>query len=156
MVQLERSLAPVLKGQLSFGKRYVDDTITFIKTGSGEYVLSILNSFHPNIEFTYKTKINSKIAFLDVLLLREGQNIITTVFRKVTNSNIYLNWNSFCPQSWKRGSLKSLVQRAHLICSTQDLLKTELDHIPKVFLERNNFPLWVIKQIFGEEDQINK
>ena len=125
MVQLERSLAPVLKGQLSFGKRYVDDTITFIKTGSGEYVLSILNSFHANIEFTYKTKINSKIAFLDVLLLREGQNIITTVYRKVTNSDIYLNWDSFCPHRWKRGTLKSLVQRAHLICSTEDLLKTE-------------------------------
>ena len=93
---------------------------------------------------------------MNVLLLREGQNIITTVYREVTNSDIYLNWNSFCPQSWKRGSLKSLVQRAHLICSTQDLLKTELDHIPKVFLEINNFPLWVIKQIFGEEDQINK
>ena len=53
MVHLETSLIPVLKDQLSFGKPYVDDTITFIKTGSPEYVLSILNSFHPNIEFTY-------------------------------------------------------------------------------------------------------
>ena len=88
-------------------------------------MLSILNSFHPNIEFTYETKINSKIAFLDVLLPREGQNIITTVYRKVTNSDIYLNWDSFCPHRWKRGTLKSLVQRAHLICSTEDLLKTE-------------------------------
>ena len=77
MVNLERSLVPLLKDQLSFWKRYVDDTITFIKTGSAEYVLSILNSFHPNIEFTYKTEVNSKLAFLDVLLLREGQNIIT-------------------------------------------------------------------------------
>ena len=93
---------------------------------------------------------------MDVLLPREGQNIITIVYRKVTNSDIYLNWNSFCPQSWKRGSLKPFVQRAHLICSTQDLLKTELNHIQKVFIEINNFPLWVIKQIFGEEDQKNK
>ena len=35
-----------------------------------------------NIEFPYETKVNSKLAFLDVLLLREGQNIITTVYRK--------------------------------------------------------------------------
>ena len=93
---------------------------------------------------------------MDVLLLREGQNIITTVCRKVTDPGIYLNWNSFCPQSWKRGTLKSLIQRAHLICSTEDLLKTELNHIQKVFLEINDFPLWVIKQIFAEEDQQNK
>ena len=105
MVHLERSLFPV-----SFWKRYVDDTITFIKTGSAKYLLSTLNSFHPNIEFTYETEVNSKLAFLDVFLLREGQNIITTIYRKVTNSDIYLNWNSFSPQSWKRGTLKLLVQ----------------------------------------------
>ena len=94
--------------------------------------------------------------FLDVLLLREGQNIIRIVYRKVANSNTYLNWNSFCPQSWKRGTLKSLVQRAHLICSTEDLLKIELNHIQKVSLEMNDFPLWVIKQIFAEVEQKNK
>ena len=44
MVHFERSLVPVLKDQLSFWKRYVDDTITFIKTVSAEYVLSILLS----------------------------------------------------------------------------------------------------------------
>ena len=78
------------KDELSFWKRYVDDTITFIKTGSAEYVLWDLNSLHPNIELTYETEVNSKLAFLDVLLLREGQNIITTVCRKVTNSDILI------------------------------------------------------------------
>ena len=125
VVHLERSLFPLLKGYLSFWKRYVNHTITFTKTGSAGCILSISNSFHPTIEFTYETEVNSKLAFLDVLLLREGQNIITTVYRKVTNSDIYLNWDSFCPHRWKRGTLKSLVQRAHLICSTEDLLKTE-------------------------------
>ena len=41
MVHLERSLLLVLKDQISFWKRYVDDTTVFIKTGSTEYVLSI-------------------------------------------------------------------------------------------------------------------
>ena len=111
MVHLERSLVPVLKDQLSFWKRYVDDTITFIKTGSAENVLSILNNFHPKIEFTYETEVNSELAFLDVLLLRKGQNIVTTVYRKVANSDIYLNWNLFCPQSWKRGTLRPFGRR---------------------------------------------
>ena len=59
----------------------------------------------------------------------------------------------FYPQSSKLGTLKSLVQRVHLIYSTEDLLKTELNHVQKVFLEINDFPLWVIKQIFAEEEQ---
>ena len=139
IVQLERSLVPLLKDQLSFWKRYVDDTITFIKTGSAEYLLSILNSFHPNKEFFYEAEVNPELVFLDVLLLREGQNIISIVYRKETDSDIYLSWNSFCPQSWKRGTLKSLVQRAHLICSTEDLMKTELKHIQKVSHEINDF-----------------
>ena len=46
-------------------------TITFLKTGSVEYILSILNSFHPNIEFTCATENNPKLALLDVLLFRE-------------------------------------------------------------------------------------
>ena len=32
-------------------------------------------------------------------------------------------------------------------------MKTELNHIQKVFLEINDFPLWVIKHIFAEEEQ---
>ena len=48
-----------------------------------------------------------------------------------------------------------MVQRVHLVCSTENLLKTELNHIQKVFLQINDFPLWVIKQIFAEEDQKN-
>ena len=157
MVHLQRSLVPVLKDQLSFWKLYVENKITFIITGSAEYVSSILNKiFYPNIEFTYETKVNSKLAFLDVLLLREGQDIITTVYRNATNSYVYLNWNSFFRQSWKQGTLKSLVQRAHLICSAEDFLKTEFNHIQKAFLETNDFPLWVVKQIVAEEKQKKK
>ena len=114
---------------------------------------SIFIDFYPNKEITYVTEVNSKLAFLDVLLPKEGQNIKNIVYRKVTNSDIYLNWNSFCSQSWKQATLKPLVQRRHLICLTDDLLKTELNHIQKVFLEMNDFPLWVIKQIFAEKYQ---
>ena len=92
MVLLKRSLVrSVLKDQLSFWKRSVGVVITFIKTGSIEYILSILNGFYPNIEFTFETEFNSESVFLDVLSLREGQNIIITFYRKVTISGIYLN-----------------------------------------------------------------
>ena len=48
MVDLERSLVPLLTAELSFWKRYVDDIITFAKIGRVNHVLSMLNNFHPN------------------------------------------------------------------------------------------------------------
>ena len=45
-------------------------------------VLDILNGFHKNIKFTYELASNGKISFLDVLLIRIGKNLETTVFRK--------------------------------------------------------------------------
>ena len=102
MMNLERSLVPKLNVYINLWRRHVDDTITFVKIGSVEYLLSVLNNFHPKIKFTYKMEVESKLAFLDILLHRDGLDIITTVYRKVTNSDVNLNWYSFCPREWKR------------------------------------------------------
>ena len=110
---LQRSLVPILNDQLSFWKQYIDHTITSIKTRLVEYVLSI-NSFHHNIEFPYETEVNSKLTFLDILLLKEDQNITPNVYKKVkkSKSDTSLNWNSFCYQSWKRETLRSLAKES--------------------------------------------
>ena len=82
MVDLERSLVLLVTAELSFWKRYVDDTITFVKIGTVDHILSMLNNFDPNIQFTYETEYNFKLAFLDVMLYRDGENAVTTVYRK--------------------------------------------------------------------------
>ena len=46
--------------------------------------------------------------------------------------------------------LKTLPQRAYKIYSTTELLDTELKYLEKVFLEKNNYPKWVIRQIFTQ------
>ena len=137
----------------------MDDTITFVKIGSVEYLLSVLNNFHPKIKFTYEMEVESKLAFLDILLHRDGHDIITTVYRKVTNNDVYLNWSSFCPREWKQGTFRSLVQRAYIICSSLHLLKEELKYLENVFVMENNFPIWVAKKILKEkkrEDRYQK
>ena len=77
--------------------------------------LNKLNGFHQNIQFTYESEKNNKLAFLDVLMIRNKDTIESTVYRKPTNSDIYLNWK-FSPCSWKRGTLKTIIRRAYLIC----------------------------------------
>ena len=96
----------------------MDDTITFVKIGTVDQILSMLNNFHSNIQFTYETESNFKLAFLDVMLCRDGENIATAIYRKVTKASMYLNWNSFAPHSWKRGTLKTLTQHAYMMSST--------------------------------------
>ena len=52
MVERENNLVPTLSNHLMSWKRYVDDTSCFIKEDSIEHVMSILNGFHPSIQFT--------------------------------------------------------------------------------------------------------
>ena len=52
MVELERAVIPKLSQHLQFWKRYVDDTIYFVRNGYQEFVLSRLNSFHNSIQVT--------------------------------------------------------------------------------------------------------
>ena len=126
MVELESVLVPKLKDHVKKWRRFVDDTFVYVKRGSIEYVLSVLNSFHDNIKFTYEQENNNKLAFLDVLFIRDYEKINTTVFWKDTHNDLYLRWESFSPISRKQGTLKSLISRAYMICSNQSLLEKEL------------------------------
>ena len=92
MVELERNIIPALSKDISLWKRYVDDTICFIKLTSINKVLEALNSYHANIKFTIEIETENKILFLDVLLIRNNSLISTKVHRKSTNTDIYINF----------------------------------------------------------------
>ena len=106
MAELDNSIVPKLNCHLHFGKRCVDDTLTIVEEGSINLVLQQLNSFHPNIQFTFEMESSRRISFLDILIIRKKSKIETTVYRKSTDTGIYLNWFSFAPNTWKRGTLK--------------------------------------------------
>ena len=74
---------------------------------------------------------------LDVLLIKKKNNIVTTVYPKATTNDIYLNWMSSAPTTWKRGTLETLVDHPYLICSSIAFRKKEIDHLKKVFHESN-------------------
>ena len=53
-------------------KRYVDDSIAWIKPKFIDKVTQELNNFHENIKFTHEIQDeNGKISFLDVLIIIE-------------------------------------------------------------------------------------
>ena len=125
----------------------MDDTIFFIKIEYVDNILSVLNGFDNNIKFTVEEEKEGMLPFMDVLICRNDKSIETTVYRKSANNDIYLNWNAFAPDTWKRGTLKALVEHAYTVCSTKHFLDKELKYLQKVFHENNNYPNYVIKQI---------
>ena len=83
-------------------KRYVGDTISYVKVDCIENIQKTLNYFHANISFTYEQECDSMISFLDVLIMRKNNTIETTVYRKQTHNDFYLHWDSFTSEAWKR------------------------------------------------------
>ena len=80
LVELERTILSTLRNY------------PWIEEESTENVLSKLNGYHNNIEFTYKIENDGKLLLLDVLVLRKDYEVETTVYCKSTNSGIYLDW----------------------------------------------------------------
>ena len=63
---------------------------------------------------------------------------------------IYLHWDSFAPNTWKRDTLRTLVLRAHAICSREELLDQEINHLQHVFVTFNGYPKWVVLQVLNK------
>ena len=157
MIELEKAVLPELTECIKYWRRHVDDTISFVKLGAMNYIITKLDSFDNNIQLTFEEEDKGKLLFLDVLIQRMGNSIVTTLFRKLTNNEIYLNWNVFAPDTWKRGILKTLVERAYIVCSTNGLLPKELKYFVNVFRETNNYPHYVIQQILKQvQDEQNQ
>ena len=104
MVALEEEIAPKLQPIMPMGRRYVDDTFTFVKKNCITEVVQKINSFHPNIKFTHEIERDKKIAFLDVLLSRKDDGgLDTSVYRKPTTTTYTFTGMRTDPDNGKSG-----------------------------------------------------
>ena len=117
--------------------------------GCQEHVLSCFNSFHNSIRFTYKVKKQNYISFLDVLIRHSRQKIETGGYRKSTNTDIYIHWNSYAPSSWKHSTLNMLITTAYTISSNDTYFKSELTYIRKGFHQQNEYLHWFITKLMN-------
>ena len=70
-----------------------------MKNGSKEYVLSVLETFHLSKKFTYVKDVVNILPFSDALFSKISDHIHAVVYRKETNSDLYLHWHAFAPIS---------------------------------------------------------
>lgn len=131
---------------IQFYRRYVDDIFSILRKRQVKAILKQLNSFHPNVQFTFEMEQNNSLPFLDVLVMKqEDNNFKFKIYRKPTHTDKYLDW--IHPRAHKITVVNTLVQRALKICSN-DFLSEELEHIENTLVLKNNFPrIWVKQQM---------
>ena len=101
---------------IKFYVRYVDDTLVLTKPTNIPIILEQLNSYHPHIQFTHEEFVdNNDVHFLDIKITLSG----TTVFHKCTHTSQYIHLSSLT--LWP--GIRSLIHRAHKICSNTKHLK---------------------------------
>ena len=67
VLELENVLVLKLNDHVKKWKFFVNDTFVYIKRGSIEYAISVLNSFHDNLKFTSEQKNYNRLPFLNIL-----------------------------------------------------------------------------------------
>ena len=91
----------------------------------------------------------SSIPFLDVLITRSDDNLLTNVYRKKTYTGLLTDFFSFTARSYKLGLVKCMIDRAFKICSSRLEFQKCVDDL-SVILQRNQFPFTLIDKMCSE------
>ena len=132
----------------SLWKRFVDDTFIIIKKAHKDSLLQHLNSIDSNIKFTCEeSRDDGSIPFLDILIIpgRKGK-LDTTVYRKPTHTDLYLQWDSHHNIPAKYSVIGTLLHRAKTICSSPQHLQREEQHLTSA-LKKCKYPSWALNRI---------
>ena len=120
MQKLEEEIFLNAPYQQIFWKRYLDDIITVLPRDLIYVFLDYINCVNEHITFTVETETNNFLPYLDLNLIRkEDGHLMFDVYRKPTNHNNYLKYDSYHPTQTKRAVVKSLTNRAKNLCSSR-------------------------------------
>nr|VZI39189.1 unnamed protein product [Spirometra erinaceieuropaei] len=123
-----------------FWMRYVDDTFVILHRDAKDNFKRRLNSVFPQIQLTMEEEKDGVLPFLDVQVTRQEDGTLQTgVFRKATNTEIILHYNSNHPLSHKRSCVRTLFRRINTHCSTEAEKLRERETLWHLFLA-NGYP----------------
>jgi hypothetical protein len=131
-------------------RRQRDDVFTVWDHGDEKLqeLLGHINGQERRVQFTLEKELNGMLAFLDLKMQREGEGIVTSVYRKPTHTFRYLHWRSNHPKRTKLGVMKCLIHRAHSLCDRKEDLDSELEFLKDQFLA-NGYPLQEVDRVFS-------
>ena len=71
-----------------------------------------------------------------MLVTREDTSFSTSLYRKPTFSGLYSNFESFMPDSYKKGLLFTLLHRAFVICCSWNKFHAEVEFLKDIFRKK--------------------
>ena len=93
---------------------------------------------------------NNQLPFLNVLVIKDGPNILTKVYRKQAASNRYIHFTSAHPWKDKTAAMRTLASRAYTYCSPQ-YLEEELDLLTQIFMQ-NGYPAHIVRKYINKSN----
>ena len=142
------STAPVECG-LKLWKRYVDDILNQINSGTTQTLTDHLNKQDPtgNIKFTNEEMQDLCLPYLDVkVIVNDDGTIRLQIYRKPTHTDQYLMFDSHHPLEHKLSVVRTLLNRKEEIV-TDESDKLEEDKHIKTVLKACKYPDWAIKRV---------
>ena len=125
--------------------RYVDDVHSATRKDQVNQLQEHLNSIDPRVKVNIELPGTDGCPFLDTLTKPTPNSIESTVYRKPTHTDKYLDYNSNHPISAKLSVIHTFIHRAKQVCSTLEFLAKEMDHLYKV-LKDNHFQTQFFQQ----------
>ena len=99
------------------------------------------------VRLKWDPPVDGSIPFLDILLTPGVYGSITTsVLRKPTHKDLYMQWDSHHAISSKYSVIGTLHHRANTICLSPELLQQEEQHLKKV-LTKCKYPVWELNRV---------
>jgi len=117
--------------------RLVDDLFLIWNTNLDtiNMFINTLNEFHPTIKFTANIS-QTNIQFLDTIVYKNNNQLLTKLYTKPTDSKQYLHFNSCHPTHTKRSIPYSQAVRYRRIIVEEDELISALLGLKQMFLDR--------------------
>lgn len=126
--------------------KYIDDIITAIPENKIQATIDVLNDFNEKIKFTKEIEQDGEISFLDLRLIRDGENIKTKWIRKRCKSTRVVNYHSNHPLIHKRNLVYNMILRADRL-SNPEYKQDCFTEIKKIMFI-NKYPRYFIEKIF--------
>ncbi len=147
MSKIEKELLTDFEIFILLWKRFIDD-ILFIWSGTLETLkefITLANTFHPTIKFTFEYSY-THVNFLDTTIyLDKNRKLQTTIYRKPTDKNLILHYDSCHPPQLKRNIVYTQALKYKRIISNPARAEQELATLKEIFLARG-YPHRLIQQ----------
>ena len=111
-------------------KKYVDDI--FVLFSSKEYLqlfVDYMNKQHKCLKFTSEAENDDSFSFLDIKITPHNQQFEKTIYRKLTFSGVFLHYESYVDQAYKKYLIYTLLFRCFSICSDCTSYHLEVENL---------------------------